>query len=341
MNPYSVLNIQPDAPEEVIEAAYKALIKKHHPDQGGDEDEFKKIQTAHEKITTDEATAGNSGFEDTDSLFGSLLYTPTGTETGTEWVIISSQYLNMKLQSVAYADISQYVYDWNTDDIEIDNRLIIKFQVNNRSDYVHQIKPKRIRAIGTDGRRYDAQSGTLAHTEESELPNRVNAFSREIEPGTVEEFASVVEPFPDDVYINKIIYPKKFFAGHNTDGIVQGKFRFIYNINNKNSDEIESIESKLQQDSKPDRIKMEDEKSSDEYDKDVIIAREVREELSDQEVSRLRYMARTGPTANSKLQSEWNMESGSEVYQYLKNNLDEYYYRDNNSMIRIKESALS
>jgi hypothetical protein len=29
------------------------------------------------------------------------------------------------------------------------------------------------------------------------------------------------------------------------------------------------------------------------------------------------------------------------VYQYLKNNLDEYYYRDNNSMIRIKESALS
>ena len=35
-NPYRLLHVQPDAPTEVIRAAYRALIAVHHPDAGGD-----------------------------------------------------------------------------------------------------------------------------------------------------------------------------------------------------------------------------------------------------------------------------------------------------------------
>lgn len=40
-NPYSVLGISRDAPDAVVEAAYRALAKEKHPDNGGDPDEFK------------------------------------------------------------------------------------------------------------------------------------------------------------------------------------------------------------------------------------------------------------------------------------------------------------
>jgi hypothetical protein len=40
------------------------------------------------------------------------------------------------------------------------------------------------------------------------------------------------------------------------------------------------------------------------------------------------------PTKNKELQDRWGMESGSEVHQYLENVLGEYYYRDDDSLIR-------
>jgi len=46
MNPYKVLGIKKNASKEEINEAYKKLAKIHHPDIGGDEDEFKKINEA-------------------------------------------------------------------------------------------------------------------------------------------------------------------------------------------------------------------------------------------------------------------------------------------------------
>ena len=42
----AVLFVTNDAPWEVIEAAYRALIRKHHPDSGGSEDKAKAINAA-------------------------------------------------------------------------------------------------------------------------------------------------------------------------------------------------------------------------------------------------------------------------------------------------------
>ncbi len=47
---HEVLFILPDAPREVIDAAYKALARMHHPDQGGDEEKMQRINRAYEEL---------------------------------------------------------------------------------------------------------------------------------------------------------------------------------------------------------------------------------------------------------------------------------------------------
>ena len=49
-NAFEALYVEENAPDEVVTAAFRALAKKHHPDRGGDEEEFKKISDAYEAI---------------------------------------------------------------------------------------------------------------------------------------------------------------------------------------------------------------------------------------------------------------------------------------------------
>lgn len=48
---YAILAVARDAPPEVIQAAYRALAKVHHPDKGGNEDTFKAIQEAYSTLS--------------------------------------------------------------------------------------------------------------------------------------------------------------------------------------------------------------------------------------------------------------------------------------------------
>ena len=61
--------------------------------------------------------------------------------------------------------------------------------------------------------------------------------------------------------------------------------------------------------------------------------------LTDEERSRLADIVRLQPTKNGELQDAWELESGSEVHQYLENHLKEYYYRDDDSLIRSTAEA--
>lgn len=63
MDPYEVLGVPRDASEDVVKKAYKKLAMKHHPDKGGNPEEFKKIQSAYDKITKgDSGGGGDPGF---------------------------------------------------------------------------------------------------------------------------------------------------------------------------------------------------------------------------------------------------------------------------------------
>lgn len=61
--------------------------------------------------------------------------------------------------------------------------------------------------------------------------------------------------------------------------------------------------------------------------------------LSEEAEARLADVVELQPTKNSELQERWGLESGSEVHQYLENELSEYYYRDDDSLIRATPEA--
>lgn len=61
--------------------------------------------------------------------------------------------------------------------------------------------------------------------------------------------------------------------------------------------------------------------------------------LSETARERLADVVRLQPTKNSELQERWEMESGSEVHRYLESELSEYYYRDEDSLIRATGEA--
>ena len=61
--------------------------------------------------------------------------------------------------------------------------------------------------------------------------------------------------------------------------------------------------------------------------------------LSAADRARLADIVALQPTKNATLQERWDMESGSEVHQYLESTLSDYYYRDENSLIRATDAA--
>lgn len=61
--------------------------------------------------------------------------------------------------------------------------------------------------------------------------------------------------------------------------------------------------------------------------------------LSEEATDRLRDLVSLQPTKNSELQDRWGLESGSEVHRYLEDELKEYYYRDEDSLIRATPEA--
>lgn len=63
--------------------------------------------------------------------------------------------------------------------------------------------------------------------------------------------------------------------------------------------------------------------------------------LSEEALNRLADIVELQPTKNGELQERWGLDSGSEVHQYLESELGDYYYRDDNSLIRATDEAAS
>lgn len=54
MDPYTVLGVDQSASDQDIKSAFRKLAVKYHPDRGGDENKFKEINEAYDKIKTQE-----------------------------------------------------------------------------------------------------------------------------------------------------------------------------------------------------------------------------------------------------------------------------------------------
>lgn len=57
MNYYDILGVDKNADQQQIKQAYRRLASKHHPDRGGDEAEFKRIQEAYDVLGDTEKRA--------------------------------------------------------------------------------------------------------------------------------------------------------------------------------------------------------------------------------------------------------------------------------------------
>lgn len=54
MNHYQILEVSTDASQEEIKKSYRKLVKVHHPDTGGDDNQFKKLSDAYETLSDPE-----------------------------------------------------------------------------------------------------------------------------------------------------------------------------------------------------------------------------------------------------------------------------------------------
>jgi len=61
--------------------------------------------------------------------------------------------------------------------------------------------------------------------------------------------------------------------------------------------------------------------------------------LTEEERERLADVVRLQPTKNGDLGDRWGLADGSAVHGYLEEHLGEYYYRDDDSLIRATEEA--
>ncbi|MFB6135038.1 MAG: DUF5797 family protein [Halanaeroarchaeum sp.] len=61
--------------------------------------------------------------------------------------------------------------------------------------------------------------------------------------------------------------------------------------------------------------------------------------LSEEALDRLADIVELQPTKNKDLQERWGMDDGSAVHQYLESELRDYYYRDEDSLIRATAAA--
>ncbi|MFC7155517.1 DUF5797 family protein [Halomarina halobia] len=61
--------------------------------------------------------------------------------------------------------------------------------------------------------------------------------------------------------------------------------------------------------------------------------------LSEEAKERLRDVVELQPTKNAELLDRWDLDSGSEVHRYLESELKDYYFRDENSLIRATAEA--
>jgi DnaJ family protein A protein 2 len=73
-DPWETLGVPRDADDNTIKKAYKKLAMKHHPDKGGDPEQFKKIQSAYDRITKGDQQDEQQGGFDPFSMFSQFFH---------------------------------------------------------------------------------------------------------------------------------------------------------------------------------------------------------------------------------------------------------------------------
>lgn len=131
MNNYQILGLRANASPEVIKAAYRKLVMKYHPDKGGSNQMFMKIQTAY-----DELNKGITGVQDVPDYSRSTSRTTKKRSTTYRFII-------SKVQRHKDLSISLHIEIDNIDSVNLEHSYITWNFSGRTGSYFIQI-PRKI-----------------------------------------------------------------------------------------------------------------------------------------------------------------------------------------------------
>ena len=233
-DPYSVLGISKDAPDTVVDAAYRALVKEKHPDNGGDPDEFKIVNEAYEKIKSNES--GNSSKNKSKPNWFGGMFDIEGFEPVETVSVVGDPDEGLTVEGKAFTvsllGIVPHANVWRLvrlpEQMDGEHRTLVLFKMQNTTDDVHQWNSKNTQYIDTDGFTYDSEMSTFI--DRDNLQPRWTCVTAELDAHAKTYFIDMVEKMPSDAQISKVVHRQKTFDEGRIDGLVKDEERYEFNV---------------------------------------------------------------------------------------------------------------
>lgn len=252
-DPYEVLGVTKNAPDAVVEAAYRALVKQHHPDHGGSSEKFHKIKEAYETIESDRTREANGESLGAFSNFGGMPVSESeGVGSLDEGLSVNGKYLTVAVETLTKIDISGgIVYASGSGADTFDKldafksfddsgpyRYLVVFDVENTSDRLIAWETGDTKFHGTDGYTYTSSNHAL---NEHLLSARLNLNYAEIEAGRKAKVVTLVESMPEGVEVEEIVHTLDVFEKGKVSGWAEEEERYVFNIQPKNESALREL----------------------------------------------------------------------------------------------------
>lgn len=219
---YEVLGVSPDADLDEIRAAYRRLLKRYHPDQGGSREQFLRIKRAYETVVGEHpdewAGDGTIPYGETDRT-----YDPSTTHPSAEVGLqVTGTVLTVSLVAL--------VHDVTLEELLQKpvpgggKRTAAFFTVHNTSDRsVTWRGHAQTSFVGDDGFLY--QGSNILRPHESALPGRWCGIATPIPPGKALDAVVVAQEIPDDVDVERVVYTQAYVTDDGKRETEQSLFR--------------------------------------------------------------------------------------------------------------------
>lgn len=245
-DPYEILGVRENASEAVIEAAYRQLAKKYHPDsEEGDREMFEKVRSAYEEIqhsqsiNDDSSSSSNSrptaddaewdGLDLGGHTWGGMPVEESSASGAPDDVTVDGKYLTVSLTGLDRRDMSELTYRHNLDDFETSPvRPVATFEIHNKSGQVLRWNAGDAKFVDSEGFSYEHDRDLMI--DDSNLGPRWAVAAVELEPDARSKFAIVVEDIPTDATVDKVVYTLSVHESGKTSGWVKEKERYEFNI---------------------------------------------------------------------------------------------------------------
>ncbi|MCU4740180.1 J domain-containing protein [Natronoglomus mannanivorans] len=263
---YDVLGVAPDADRSEIRRAYRALLKEHHPDQGGSRERFLRIKEAYEEITGEVAPVGDTEYGATarsevvaaDPTFDpdardaqARARTGSGPEASPRTTApnpnrgprlrVDGDLLTVTLLGLVHElELASIVSGVPAEMV----RTAVFFEVHNTSDRPLEWRGRaKTSFIGDDGFMYEGSNVVVPHAHE--VPSWWCVTDVEIQPGRALDGFVVAQSIPEDVTVEKVVYTQH--AYDESGSTVEDTERYLFDVQPRVRDALDYVPFDLEE----------------------------------------------------------------------------------------------